>query len=463
MAFHKNRRNKPDARVPFVPTEQNDDVVTWEYGDDVMAFRSPSSQTTSHFRFQGDARALAVRRALNHALDEWWRRSALPPDDLLREGLFVLQAGHDLDESQRTLLLRTALMRRRGMLTALRHQSDPERTALVLFEVLLHPSHPLEIETLRKLLQEDAQSAAWASVLSRLLREGAVSVPEKLAYVTTLLAVLEEHPAAESTTPPLPLEGEPVSRRRGLRLRRVLLVLLALVAVALLGWLRQHLSDRQPSDMVTVPAGRYLVSSWPAGAAQQEVVLSAFQIDRFEATVRQYRVCYERGACPWPASPTSATRPNYLLDPAFADFPMINIDHASAARFCQFMGKRLPTAAEWEVAAAYASMTGRMLRYPWGDEFAVQRANSSFSGVGDTVQVGSYRPAGDSPLGVSDMAGNVAEWTATSVEVAGRPYYLVRGGSFRSEPAALRTSAAEALPSDTAADWLGVRCARDMR
>uniref|UniRef100_A0A7C1JP28 Sulfatase-modifying factor enzyme-like domain-containing protein n=1 Tax=Caldilinea aerophila TaxID=133453 RepID=A0A7C1JP28_9CHLR len=458
MAFHKNRRNNPDARVPLPATEQSDDAVTWEYGDDVTAFRSSSSQATSHFRFQGDARALAVRRALNHALDEWWQRGALPSDDLLREGLFVLQAGHDLDESQRTLLLRTALMRRRGMLTALRHQSDPERTALVLFEALFHPSHPLEIETLRKLLREDAQSAAWAPVLSRLLRESAGSAPEKLAYVTTLLAALEERPAAESTTPPLWLEGEPVSRQGGLWLRATLLVLLALIAVALLWWLRQ-----QPSNMVTVPAGRYVVSSWPAGAAQQEVVLSAFQIDRFEATVRQYRACYERGACPWPASPASATRPNYLLDPAFADFPMINIDHESAARFCQFMGKRLPTAAEWEVAAAYAPMTGRMLRYPWGDEFAVQLANSALSGVGDTVQIGSYRPAGDSPLGVSDMAGNVAEWTATGVEVERHTYYLVRGGSFRSEPAALRMSAAEALPPATAADWLGVRCARNVR
>ncbi|WP_298984468.1 formylglycine-generating enzyme family protein [Caldilinea sp.] len=453
MGLREERRFDPNA--PLFPSNEAEDAVAWEYGDDVSFRASPSS--ASPRAAQGDARALAARRALNHALDEWWRHGALPSDDLLREGLFVLQAGHDLDESQRTLLLRTALMRRRGMLTALRHQTDPERTALVLQEALLHPTHPLDAETLQKLVREDAQSTLWAPALSRLLQESAAGAPETQAQVAPLLAALTEKTPAKSATPPLWLEGEPTSHPRALWLRAALFVLLTLAVVALAWRLRP-----QPTDMVAAPAGRYVVSSWPDGEAQ-EIMLEAFLIDRFEATVRQYRACYERGACPWPASPASATRPNYLLDPAFADFPMIHVDHDSAVRFCTFMGKRLPSAAEWEVAAAYSPTTGRMYRYPWGDEFAAQTANSALSGIGDTVQVGSYRPAGDSPLGVSDMAGNVAEWTATRVEVEGRTYYLVRGGSFLSEPTALRTSAAEALPPQTSADWLGVRCARDAR
>lgn len=453
MVFRKN-----GSTERFVSSAQSEDAVPWdwEYGDDI-SFRPSLAGRSHNASRQGDGRALAARRALNHALDEWWRCSALPSDDLLREGLFALQAGHELDESQRTLLLRTALARRRGMLTALRHQTDPERTALVVHEALFHPTQPLEVETLRKLLREDVQSATWVPVLARLLRESAVSAPQKRPDVATLLAALEERAPSTSAAPPFWREGEPVSRPDRFWPRTGLFVLLMLVLVAL-AWRLRPL----PSDMVDVPSGRYLVSTWPDGAPQ-EVLLGAFQIDRFEATVRQYRACYERGACPWPASSASATRPNYLLDPAFADFPMIHIDQESAARLCQFMGKRLPSAAEWEVAAAYSPMTGRMYRYPWGDEFAVQSANNAFSGIGDTVQVGSYRPAGDSPLGVSDMAGNVAEWTATGVEVEGRTYYLVRGGSFLSDPTALRTSAAEAFPPQTSANWLGVRCARDMR
>ncbi|MCS6827247.1 MAG: formylglycine-generating enzyme family protein [Caldilinea sp.] len=453
MGLRKERQFDPNGHR--LPSNEADDAVAWEYGDDVSFRASPSS--AARRASQGDARALAARRALNQALDEWWRRGALPSDDLLREGLFVLQAGHDLDESQRTLLLRTALVRRRGMLTALRHQTDPERTALVLQEALLHPSHPLDAETLQKLVREDAQSAMWAPALFKLLQESAVGAPEMQAQIASLLAAPAKKVATESAPPPPWIEGEPVSAHRALWRRTALFVLLTLAMVALMWRLRP-----QPDDMVEAPAGRYVVSSWPDGEAQ-EVALKAFQIDRFEATVRQYRACYERGACPWPASPASATRPNYLLDPAFADFPMIRIDHDSAARFCEFMGKRLPTAAEWEVAAAYSPTTNRMYRYPWGDEFAAQTANSALSGINDTVQVGSYRPGGDSPLGVSDMAGNVAEWTATGVEIEGRTHYLVRGGSFLSDPAALRTSAAEALPPQTSANWLGVRCVRDTR
>ena len=141
---------------------------------------------------------------------------------------------------------------------------------------------------------------------------------------------------------------------------------------------------------------------------------------------------------------------------------MLNIDYDSADRFCRFMGKRLPTAAEWEVAAAFAPASGRMFRFPWGDEFVVQSANSAATGVGDTMQVGSFRPAGDSSLGVSDMAGNVAEWTSTVVEQE-QPLTLVKGGSFADDADALRTTAAVTVTPRTAAPWLGVRCAVDAR
>jgi formylglycine-generating enzyme required for sulfatase activity len=202
------------------------------------------------------------------------------------------------------------------------------------------------------------------------------------------------------------------------------------------------------------------VSAWPSGDLQN-VLLPAFRIDRFEATVGQYRACYERGACPWPATTASATRPDYLLDPAFADFPMINIDYDSAGRFCRFMGKRLPTAAEWEVAAAYAPASGRMYRFPWGDEFAPQLTNSAATGAADTMQVGSFRPAGDSPLGASDMAGNIAEWTS-DVTAGDLPMNLIKGGSFVDQADSLRTNAADTHSPRASAAWLGVRCVADV-
>jgi formylglycine-generating enzyme required for sulfatase activity len=98
----------------------------------------------------------------------------------------------------------------------------------------------------------------------------------------------------------------------------------------------------------------------------------------------------------------------------------------------------------------------------------VQLANSAEGEIGDTQQVGSYQAAGDSPFGASDMAGNVAEWTATNVgkdpaAAAGAPdRFLVKGGSFLDKAESLAVAASTTLPATFAAPWLGFRCAVDV-
>lgn len=456
------RKEKPIDSAPRASVTTN---IAWEYDDEIAAYQRPQSRpATTPPR---DARTQRVQQALTAALDAWWQRGVLPPDEVLRDGLLVLEAGHDLDESQRTLLLRTALARRRGMLTALRHQHDAERIAVVLEDALFQATPPLAPDDLARLHQGDAQSAAWAAPLSERLRTIATTDPTRHSQALAALKALNApapllaadvgmNPTPPST--PAWIEGEAArqQRRHWLWLMGVAATV-AVVAAAVVWWQRTY-SDA----MIDAPAGSYAVSLQPGGAAEV-VELAAFRIDRYEATVADYRRCYERGACPWPATTASATRPGYLLDPAFSHFPMINLDYDSAERFCRFQGKRLPTAAEWEVAAAYAPATRRMYRYPWGDEFAVQSANSAALGVGDTMQVGSFRPAGDSALGASDMAGNVAEWTATAVEQDGATHYLVKGGAFIDPAEMLRTSASIALAPRTSANWLGVRCAVDRK
>ena len=462
MSFRKKKPLDP-APPPANPAAD----VTWEYDDETAAYRRPGSRAVAApAQPAGDARTQQVQRALDQALDEWWRRGALPADDLLRDGLLVLEAGHDLDESQRTLLLRTALARRRGILTALRYQRDPERTAVVLEDTLFQAALPLAANELARLQQSDAQSAAWSALLSERLRTIAATDPARRtqanAALTALsmpalpLALLDD--AVEPPLTPAWIAGE-VARQR----RRVWLWLMGAVAlVAVLAGVVVWWQRSQASAMIAVPAGSYTVTLGADDAAQT-VELPGFRLDRFEATVADYRRCYERGACPWPATTASATRPSYLLDPAFASFPIINLDYDSAERFCRFMGKRLPTAAEWEVAAAFAPATNRMYRYPWGDEFAAQRANSAALGIGDTMQVGAFQSAGDSALGASDMAGNVAEWTATAVAQDGATLYLVKGGAFGDDAERLRTAASVLVTPRTTANWLGVRCATDVR
>jgi len=176
--------------------------------------------------------------------------------------------------------------------------------------------------------------------------------------------------------------------------------------------------------MVHVPSGKAMIGSPdelgdPDEHPMHEVELAAYCIDRTEVTVGEYMECVASGDCSGPALTVSST--DYVASDIkrYSQFcngndrlehPMNCVDWYQATTYCTWAGKRLPTEAEWEYAAH--GPDGRA--YPWGNEPPNStRLNSSgdADGFKTTSPVGSF-PAGVSPFGVLDMAGNVWEWTS---------------------------------------------------
>jgi len=139
---------------------------------------------------------------------------------------------------------------------------------------------------------------------------------------------------------------------------------------------------------------------------QHTVYLDAFWIDQTEVTNAMYALCVSAGVCQPPSHTNSINHKQYYGEDQFAAYPAIWIDWTQADAYCKWAGRQLPSEAQWEKAAR--GTDGRT--FPWGEGLDCQKANYNTC-VGDTTPVGSY-PAGASPYGALDMAGNVLEWVA---------------------------------------------------
>jgi formylglycine-generating enzyme required for sulfatase activity len=204
-------------------------------------------------------------------------------------------------------------------------------------------------------------------------------------------------------------------------------------------------------EMALVPVGCFMMGSDTGEADERPVseqcIDSPFWIDRYEVTNLQYG---SAGAF------TGDSRPRDSLT------------WQEASAFCVARGGRLPTEVEWE----YAARGSNNRVYPWGNHFDPDRLSFDATSNGQSSDVGS-RPNGASWVGAEDMSGNLWEWTSTVYRFY--PYNpddgresdneffsrVVRGGSWVSERAMMRSSNRAAFEPAQRDPNNGFRCVRD--
>ena len=188
-----------------------------------------------------------------------------------------------------------------------------------------------------------------------------------------------------------------------------------------------------------------------------EVPQPGFRIGRYPVTVGEYRAFVEAGGYAershWTDGGWVWRQAQGICVPEFWEsdrwagddrLPVIGVSWFEALAYCRWLsavtgrGYGLPTEAQWEKAAR--GTDGRI--YPWCDAPDASRSNTRASGPGHTLPVGQHSPAGDSPYGCAEMAGNASEWTLSQYrpypyrdddgrnDVAGQGERVIRGGSW---------------------------------
>ncbi len=255
--------------------------------------------------------------------------------------------------------------------------------------------------------------------------------------------------------------------------------------------------EQDGMPQVVIPAATFMMGARDEDTAAEldersrhEVSLDAFAIDLYEVSVAQYAAFLNTlgeyvNACNGFTclSTRFETTRSYLTDDTiayvpvegFGDYPINNVSWHGANAYCQWVGGRLPTEAEWELAAGGGN--GRF--YPWGDNLEIDEAGTIpavFAGTFDNLQPVNSLPEGASPFGLHHMAGNVQEWVAdgydpiyydrspaanpTGPEVSVTDDRVLRGGGYDSPAEALRITnrASQRAPEFRLVPNVGFRC-----
>ncbi|MFB9676530.1 ergothioneine biosynthesis protein EgtB [Streptosporangium vulgare] len=162
-------------------------------------------------------------------------------------------------------------------------------------------------------------------------------------------------------------------------------------------------------------------------------------------------------------------------EPVPMDEPVQHVCWYEADAYARWAGRRLPTEAEWEKACGWDAEAGRSRTYPWGDDTPGPGTANLGHRAARPAPLGAF-PAGASPCGAEQMIGDVWEWTGSwflphpgfhsfpyreySEVFFGSQYRVLRGGSWASDPAVVRTTFRNWDRPARRQIFSGFRCAR---
>jgi len=252
------------------------------------------------------------------------------------------------------------------------------------------------------------------------------------------------------------------------------------------------------SPWVEIEGGKFLMGApepdgWERAWPEHEVTVPSFETWRTEVTVQEYQECIDDGACTEPSTLESECEDETVWDLPNNALRAVNCVYWQQAKdFCEWVGGRLPTEAEWEYVATNGASNDT---HPWGSDDPICDL-TVMEGCGwyMSQEVCTNSTAGDNDDGLCDLIGNINEWTeddwhdwgslpwCSGYDLDGdgtvdapldgsawvdsvRPDYRVaRGGGYSTDNDNwLRSDTSRgAGPIDYAMPNVGIRCARDL-